>query len=263
MKTKTFKPVVIFASMAALVSGICSCQKSSVQINVIVRDMLELEGLAGSQIKSLAEYQDFQFNVLSVVIEDEDIDAYINELLESAYEPGEVTVEAEEQYICALFEQEEMSGVRDEIKNILLYEKENEFFVTEQNRFFKFMSERSTFVLDEDELIQYAADQSVYYINLAFMNGMSLREYIAYSGQEEDAFYDALYRDAEADVKRYLIVGALSAMYGIEVTDAEFDEKCEEYGYTKEQLEKEDALGIYVRYFLLEEKVFKYCGNFS
>ncbi len=72
------------------------------------------------------------------------------------------------------------------------------------------------FSTDEDKISSYAASTVAMDEQLAYMQNLTLNEYIQKNGMTEDEYYNISYKMAEEKVKRILVIGYLAEQWGID-----------------------------------------------
>ncbi|MGN0489073.1 MAG: hypothetical protein ACI4HO_07425 [Ruminococcus sp.] len=117
--------------------------------------------------------------------------------------------------------------------------------------------EASSYELNEDSVLEYA--KKLYYEedNKATGYGSDLEEYVkSFYNMDLDGFYQQCYDNAELEIKRILLIGAISENKKINVNKQDFNEYLDKYSLSPDKVTKEEK-SLY-KYEVLETKVIEY-----
>lgn len=225
---------------------------SEVCVRSEVSRMLEHEGLENCRIVKLGDYKEFCYEEDEITISKEEIDNYIEQELMN--EMVSEKIADTEKAICDKFNADSVQEAYEYVKCLLYEEKKSEQRIQMENAFVQYVIEKSKFEMDEEAVEKYAATNAIFYDNIAFSNGMTLKQY----ANQYDDFYGDLYNEAEYDVKMFLVIGAIAFRENIKVDISQFEDICKRYNYSETYLEDNPEIEIYVYYNLLETKVFDF-----
>ena len=114
----------------------------------------------------------------------------------------------------------------------------------------------SKFVMDEEQVLEYAVEYVKTYKELANINNMTLEMYIKeVLNISEDNFYDLCYEEAEKEIQRILIIGRIAFEQELKVTSNDIEKYCEIINMSYTNMSSDEKISV--RYNILEDKVYE------
>lgn len=115
--------------------------------------------------------------------------------------------------------------------------------------------EKSLFNLDRNFILNYAEVVYYEYKDMAIGYGSSIEEFVRdFFNENMDQFYERCCNEAEKEIKRFLVIGAIANEINVVVSDKDIEKKYENLDV--DTLSDSD-ITMY-KYQLLEEKVLDY-----
>lgn len=139
-------------------------------------------------------------------------------------------------------------------KECIAKEKETELLNQKKEAVMEELIEKSSFDTDKDFLLDYAEVVYHEYEDMATGYGNSIEEFISdFFNENLEEFYERCYNEAENEIKRFLVVGAVANKINVTISEKDI----EEYRNLKVD-DLDDSNLISYRYDVLEEKVLNY-----
>lgn len=139
-------------------------------------------------------------------------------------------------------------------KECIAKEKETELLNQKKAAIIEELIEKSSFDTDNNFVLDYAEVVYHEYENMATGYGNSIEEFIKdFFNENLDEFYERCCNEAENEIKRFLVIGAVADKINVVISDKDI----EEYGNLKID-DLDDKNIISYKYEVLEEKVWNY-----
>ena len=159
------------------------------------------------------------------------------------------TYTADDPYILSYYNVDNAQEFEDYCEYRLLFQKTRSSEAEANKKFIANVAEKCKFYFDKDEIAEYSKEVVENYRNIAYLNGATLEQYIEFElKMSEDEFYELCYKEGEAEVAEYLIIGAMAPR--LSLNDSDFAVFCSLYGYDKNTNDN-----VYTRYLFLKENV--------
>ena len=140
------------------------------------------------------------------------------------------------------------------VKRLIKEERESEVLNETQDNIITNLCQTSKFDLDKDAVLDYAVTIYNEYVEMALSYSSSMVDFAEdFFGETINEFYERCYSEAEREIKRILIVGAIAESNKIQITNEEVEQALKNAKIDKTSLGRE-YLTIFT-YQLLEEKV--------
>lgn len=140
-------------------------------------------------------------------------------------------------------------------KQHIIEEKEKELINQGREDIIEELIEKSTFNMDRNHTIDYAEVIYNEYKDMAIGYGCSIEEFIKdFFGENLEEFYERCCNEAEKEIKRFLVIGAIANKINIAVSDEDVERKFKDINI--DDLSKNDF--VMYKYQVLEEKVLNY-----
>ncbi|MBD5089004.1 MAG: hypothetical protein HDT30_09400 [Clostridiales bacterium] len=140
-------------------------------------------------------------------------------------------------------------------KNCILEEKKAEQINEKREDIMEELIEKSIFNMDRNYLLDYAEVVYHEYEDMATGYGSSIEEFIKdFFNENLDEFYERCCNEAEKEIKKFLIIGAIANKINVDISDKDIEEKYE--NLNADNLDDMDI--VLYKYEILEEKVLNY-----
>ncbi len=117
-----------------------------------------------------------------------------------------------------------------------------------------YIIENSSFILNQDCLLEKATNLAYQSAFQATTTGQTLDGYIEQTmGISKDEFYAKCYTSCQRDIQEFLIIGAIASKESLFVTSQELDDYCSKNNLNKETLPEEEKR--YVVYHILRNEI--------
>lgn len=134
-------------------------------------------------------------------------------------------------------------------------EKETDLINQKREDIIEELIEKSSFNMDRNYILDYAEVVYHEYKDMATGYGSSIEEFIKdFFNENLDQFYERCCNEAEKEIKKFLIIGAIANKINVVISNKDIEMKYE--NLNSDTLSKSDF--TMYKYQLLEEKVFDY-----
>lgn len=223
-----FKTMVgLSVCFVVLLTNLSGCtQKKALPINDIIATELIDKGIENSKIISFCDNTSklgslHSYNPINIT-EDE-----ISEYVDGVLPPYEQLVETKEK---------------------LLNEKKRESIEKTDNAFLDRVAEDCRFEIDKREAAEYSEKIVEEYKNLAYVNGFEFEDYLRTElNTSKDEFYDFCYDEGVKEIKRYLLIGAVS--YDMPSYEYSFANFCSMSGYDSTKTDEYEGVFAWTIYY--------------
>lgn len=133
-------------------------------------------------------------------------------------------------------------------KEKLLNEKKRESIEKTDNAFLDRVAEDCRFKIDKREAAEYSEKIVEEYKNLAYVNGFEFEDYLKTElNTSKDEFYDFCYDEGVKEIKRYLLIGAVS--YDMPSYEYSFANFCSMSGYDSTKTDEYEGVFAWTVYY--------------
>ena len=178
----------------------------SMELDPIVNKILDLEKVSNCKITSLADYSNISIYLENPEITKEDIDTYIKARLE-----GYGNIELTDEFVQINLGYETVLEYKHVMTERLKEQNKIALIMESREEVLEQLLENSKFIMDEEQVAEYALCIVRGYETEAYISNMSLEEY-AESVLEVtyDEFFEMCYEEGEQLIETYLIIGAIA-----------------------------------------------------
>lgn len=246
MKRTIVIAFIIFAILCVLFS---SCTRRVLKLHAFAEEMLDCLEITQSYIISL-NYDSIKQYDITIQVTVEDINLYLSRLI-GTENPIE---ELSDDFVQTNTSFKNVDEYLDYIRTYIFLFKEQELYETHKNNFVNDMISSSVFSINSEDVVKYGAYIAKTYEDVAVSVGLSLEDYYSQQMFSKDAFFNRCYLEAEYEIKRFLIVGALAEIHSISITNEEIETEFQKYGYDDSYIADNPDKAIFIKYNLLETK---------
>ena len=146
------------------------------------------------------------------------------------------------------------------------YRKCKEDLIAEKSRYNQEKAEKellnqiagdSSIYVNRDEVLQYSLTFVEEYEQLADIHNMELEDYVKQVMElgDMDSFYDMCYDEAEQEIKRYIVIGAIFEEQEGGITETDIQNKCLELGVEYDEVCNDEYSKETIVYYIMKDKV--------
>lgn len=207
--------LLIMSSFLVIGLSFFATNEKEYKQNPIVKKILEMEGLEKCKLLNIAKYDDIEYNLKIPEITKEDIESEIrNE--NSDVELAHIT----DEYVLDNHNCNTVKEYYDKVYDELIKKEKIDMIIAARQKVINELIELSDFYIDEDAAVDYCMDIIYGYEQEAMLYNMQLEEYcIQILNISYDDFFDMCYEEGERLIKIYLVIGALSELEDIDISE--------------------------------------------
>lgn len=211
------KRITILLLFVVLLLALTSCGKDEpLGLDKTVAEILSEEGVSHCVISSIGDYSALKLKIDIPVISEEE---YQSNFVSETEHYGELS----EERVREEFGYDTIEQYKAEIDRRYLEHRKVEIILRARNEIIDSLLGDAKFELDEDEVANYSKRMVYKEENLSILFGYdSFEDYLRYELEvTKEQFLRNCYAEAEDEIKRSLLVGAIAKKEGIEVPQDE------------------------------------------
>lgn len=207
--------------------------------NSIVKNILEMEGLEKCKLLNIEKYDDIEYNLKIPDISEDDVKTEI------LSENNDVELsQLTDAYVLDNHNCNTVKEYYDKVYDELIKKEKVDMLIATRQKVINRLIELSDFYIDEDVAVEYCMDIIYGYEQEAMLYNMRLEEYCTQVLKVSyDDFFDKCYEEGERLIKIYLVVGAISELEGIEISEY----KEEKDIYLQYQELENEVYGLFIK----------------
>jgi hypothetical protein len=248
MNLTKHKVIVIMSMLIAIISIYLflnlSKKKFEYPISPVVEEIFQYLGIKECFINSIGNYKNISFQLDNPIIEESEVDAYIDNILND-YNQEKLTKE----FVREQFDLNSIAEFSRFAKKEVKESKNIDFILKTRKEILETIITSCKFSLNRNEVSEYALNSVDYYEEIAMLSNMNLDEYIEKILKlKKDEFYNMCYDEAENLIKTYLVIGVLTKHESLTVSEKDIMD----FDDTKKTKEED----VYISYQILENKFY-------
>lgn len=196
--------IIFFVVCGTFVLVYYNQSSNEVILDNCVAEILRIEEITNCKIIKYPSYSDVEIFLEKPSVTENDINQYIEQMgktpeeLKNEYDKKNVSVNSYEAYI-------------EDIKEEVLINKEINLIAEAREKVINKLMETAEFTMDSDVVANYAVDFVMSYEKEAQLYELSLKEYCSQVLRVPyEQLFDICYSDAERQIKKYLLIGAIA-----------------------------------------------------
>lgn len=147
----------------------------------------------------------------------------------------------------------------EECKNLLISEKIDVEKESLKTTLFQELIDKSSFLLGEKEVVQFALRYVESEEQLAYVHGLNLEEYIqTVLNENKDDFFHRCYEQGKYEIEKIILVGAIFSDLQYIITDEDMLEMCDNLGYEYSVVAEDEYACALVEFAIMEQRVLSF-----